>query len=359
MDVHFVSSLVVWIIVAILAIWQLLRWIPAGVDKYKPLPYIIGLLPFAYMPILVIALVSALLSMREAFFASIIVLLISFISNIPYVFSGIKRIFTVNREAKACADETSEAKSNSSKSSTDSPSSSKSNANIRVMTLNCRYGHANAEQIIDIAKKYNVDTLLLQEVSETLVKKLFDCDIDKLFTTHQIGEKSANDNGGFNAIFTKRSVQKSLGKSIKFNAANIPLITTKIDNITVNFASAHTKSPMRGCAAWSEGILSLSNICEIEKDENTKILTVIAGDFNSIFDHPSFRKLLKSGLRDTAIELGMRLRTWPAWLRWPNITLDHVLFKSNNCFAKPQFHKSIVIDGTDHLAYITYIRLSD
>ena len=339
MDVHFVSSLVVWIIVAILAIWQLLRWIPAGVDKYKPLPYIIGLLPFAYMPILVIALVSALLSMREAFFASIIVLLISFSSNIPYVFSGIKRIFTVNPEAKS--------------------NEAKSNANIRVMTLNCRYGHANAEQIIDIAKKYNVDTLLLQEVSETLVKKLFERDIDKLFTTHQIGEKSANDNGGFNAIFTKRSAQKSLGKSIKFNAANIPLITTKIDNITVNFASAHTKSPMRGCAAWSEGILSLSNICEIEKDENSKILTVIAGDFNSIFDHPSFRKLLKSGLRDTAIELGMRLRTWPAWLRWPNITLDHVLFKSNNCFAKPQFHKSIVIDGTDHLAYITYIRLSD
>lgn len=334
MDVHFVSSLVVWIIVAILAIWQLLRWIPAGVDKYKPLPYIIGLLPFAYMPILVIALVSALLSMREAFFASIVVLLISFSSNIPYVFSGIKRIFTFNREAK-------------------------SNANIRVMTLNCRYGHANAEQIIDIAKKYNVDTLLLQEVSETLVKKLFERDIDKLFTTHQIGEKSDNDNGGFNAIFTKYSAQKSLGKSIKFNAANIPLITTKIDNITVNFASAHTKSPMRGCAAWSEGILSLSNICEIEKDENSKILTVIAGDFNSIFDHPSFRKLLKSGLRDTAIELGMRLRTWPAWLRWPNITLDHVLFKSNNCFAKPQFHKSIVIDGTDHLAYITYIWLSD
>lgn len=339
MDVHFVSSLVVWIIVAILAIWQLLRWIPSGVDKYKPLPYIIGLLPFAYMPILVIALVSALLSMREAFFASIVVLLISFSSNIPYVFSGIKRIFTVNPEAKS--------------------NEAKSNANIRVMTLNCRYGHANAEQIIDIAKKYNVDTLLLQEVSETLVKKLFERDIDKLFTTHQIGEKSANDNGGFNAIFTKRSAQKSLGKSIKFNAANIPLITTKIDNITVNFASAHTKSPMRGCAAWSEGILSLSNICEIEKDENSKILTVIAGDFNSIFDHPSFRKLLKSGLRDTAIELGMRLRTWPAWLRWPNITLDHVLFKSNNCFAKPQFHKSIVIDGTDHLAYITYIWLSD
>lgn len=339
MDVHFVSSLVVWIIVAILAIWQLLRWIPAGVDKYKPLPYIIGLLPFAYMPILVIALVSALLSMREAFFASIVVLLISFSSNIPYVFSGIKRIFTVNPEAKS--------------------NEAKSNANIRVMTLNCRYGHANAEQIIDIAKKYNVDTLLLQEVSETLVKKLFERDIDKLFTTHQIGEKSANDNGGFNAIFTKRSAQKSLGKSIKFNAANIPLITTKIDNITVNFASAHTKSPMRGCAAWSEGILSLSNICEIEKGENSKILTVIAGDFNSIFDHPSFRKLLKSGLRDTAIELGMRLRTWPAWLRWPNITLDHVLFKSNNCFAKPQFHKSLVIDGTDHLAYITYIRLSD
>ena len=38
---------ILWVIFAALLYWQLLRWLPAGMDKYNPLPYIIALLPLS------------------------------------------------------------------------------------------------------------------------------------------------------------------------------------------------------------------------------------------------------------------------------------------------------------------------
>ena len=38
---------ILWVIFAALLCWQLLRWLPAGADKYNPLPYIIALLPLS------------------------------------------------------------------------------------------------------------------------------------------------------------------------------------------------------------------------------------------------------------------------------------------------------------------------
>lgn len=339
MDSHLVLCQITWAILAILAIWQLLRWIPAGTDKLNPLPYVIALLQLSYIPLLLIAIISAAFNMKHECIASIIILLISFTSHTPYVFKKIKKIFHFSFK---------------SKSNTYNHESTY-NKKIRIMTLNCRYGRANAKQIVEIAKENNIDTLLLQEVNKQLIKKLHDFHIEDIFSTQQLGEESENDNGGFNAIFTKYSPQRTLDKTVNIDASNVPLVTTKIDDITLNFASAHPKSPMRGCVSWSEGIRILSKILKTFRLENSKVITIIAGDFNSTIDHPSFRKLLSSGLKDSAIELGCRLRTWPTWLRWPNFTLDHILFNAHNCSSHALSHKSIVVKGTDHLAYITCI----
>ncbi|RIY18029.1 endonuclease, partial [Bifidobacteriaceae bacterium WP012] len=263
---------------------------------------------------------------------------------------------------------------------------------IRVMTLNCRYGKANAAQIIETAKKYNVNTLLLQELSESLVKNLEKLGIYEIFPTSCVGAQSEHNNGGFNAIFTQYSAISTCNNAVKIEAASVPSITTRLDfsastNVFVNFASAHPKSPMRGCKAWSEGIRALANLVKISKStkstESTKstkstniaetytsvkttsttetcdlsTLTILTGDLNSAIDHPSFRTLIKAGFSDSAISLGKRLRTWPTWLKWPNLTLDHVLFCSKNLRAKAVQQKNAVIDGTDHLAYIASIAL--
>ncbi|WP_421790204.1 endonuclease/exonuclease/phosphatase family protein [Gardnerella sp. DNF01192] len=369
-----------WVIFVPLLLWQLLRWLPAGADKYNPLPYIIALLPLATYVVGALFFFSIFATEWQVLYASknpqsynfaqsygylciayAVLFLISLNSHTPYWFAKLRRLHKSRSSRKRFKEQHQE---------------------IRVMTLNCRYGKASASEIIEIAKKYHVNTLLLQELSESLVKNLEKLGIYEIFPTSRVGAQSEHNNGGFNAIFTQYSAISTCNNSVKIEAASIPSVTTCLDfgateKVVVKFASAHPKSPMRGCAAWSTGIRALANIdsatdsfsdctndCTNEcTDESTSktcdlaTLTIVTGDLNSTVDHPSFRSLLKYGFTDVALSLGKRLRTWPTWLKWPNLTLDHVLFCAKNCKSNALWQKNIVVDGTDHLAYIAAIDL--
>ena len=365
-----------WVIFVPLLLWQLLRWLPTGADKYNPLPYIIALLPLAtyiagalllcnFGAFLFFACyaekVTQSLTLAQSYaylcIAYAVLFLISLKSYTPYCFGRLRRLRESRSSHKSCK---------------------KRHQEIRVMTLNCRYGKASASEIIEIAKKYHVNTLLLQELSESLVKNLEKLGIYEIFTTSCVGAQSEHNNGGFNAIFTQYSAISTCNNSVKIEAASVPSVTTCLDfgateKVVVKFASAHPKSPMRGCAAWSNGIRALATIDSVtdcadkcankRTDESTSktcdlaTLTIVTGDLNSTVDHPSFRSLLKYGFTDVALSLGKRLRTWPTWLKWPNLTLDHVLFCAKNCKSNALWQKNVVVDGTDHLAYIAAIDL--
>ena len=360
-----------WVIFVPLLLWQLLRWLPAGADKYNPLPYIIALLPLATYVVGALFLcnfggfllytccaekVAHSLNLAQSYaksygylcIAYAVLFLISLNSHTPYWFAKLRRLNESRSSRKRCKEQHQE---------------------IRVMTLNCRYGKASASEIIEITKKYHVNTLLLQELSESLVKNLEKLGIYKIFPTSCVGAQSEHNNGGFNAIFTQYSAISTCNNSVKIEAASVPRVTTCLDfgateKVVVKFASAHPKSPMRGCAAWSNGIRALATIdstyCVDESTSKTcdlATLTIVTGDLNSTVDHPSFRSLLKYGFTDVALSLGKRLRTWPTWLKWPNLTLDHVLFCAKNCKSNALWQKNVVVDGTDHLAYIAAIDL--
>ena len=375
---------VLWVIFSALLLWQLLRWLPAGADKYNPLPYIIALLPIATYVVGALFFVSLGASLWNYFYASKVTQSYNFAQSYAYLCIAYDVLFLISLKSY-----TPYWFGRLRKERKQKPENYKE---IRVMTLNCRYGKANAAQIIETAKKYNVNTLLLQELSESLVKNLEKLGIYEIFPTSCVGAQSEHNNGGFNAIFTQYSAISTCNNAVKIEAASVPSITTRLDfsastNVFVNFASAHPKSPMRGCKAWSEGIRALANLVKISKStkstESTKstkstniaetytsvkttsttetcdlsTLTILTGDLNSAIDHPSFRTLIKAGFSDSAISLGKRLRTWPTWLKWPNLTLDHVLFCAKNLRAKAVWQKNAVIDGTDHLAYIASIAL--
>lgn len=360
-----------WVIFVPLLLWQLMRWLPAGADKYNPLPYIIALLPLATYVMGALFLcnfggfllytccaekVTKSLNLAQSYaksygylcIAYAVLFLISLKSHTPYWFAKLRRLHESRSSRKSCK---------------------KRHQEIRVMTLNCRYGKASASEIIEITKKYHVNTLLLQELSESLVKNLEKLGIYEIFPTSCVGAQSEHNNGGFNAIFTQYSAISTCNNSVKIEAASVPRVTTCLDfgateKVVVKFASAHPKSPMRGCAAWSNGIRALATIdstyCVDESTSKTcdlATLTIVTGDLNSTVDHPSFRSLLKYGFTDVALSLGKRLRTWPTWLKWPNLTLDHVLFCAKNCKSNALWQKNVVVDGTDHLAYIAAIDL--
>ena len=111
---------------------------------------------------------------------------------------------------------------------------------------------------------------------------------------------------------------------------------------------------MRGCADWSAGILGLREITKARSIAHHNI-TVVMGDLNSSTDHPSFRALLKSGFKDASLTqaAGPNL-TFPRWLKWPRIELDHVLFTPG---VRPSQVKSFEIKDTDHLALVATLAL--
>ncbi|MDK6862006.1 endonuclease/exonuclease/phosphatase family protein [Gardnerella vaginalis] len=336
----------------LLLAWQLLRWLPAGADRLKPLPYVIALLPIApfcaALGLVVSAVAAVATRSQNEFYKSYLFLcvayallfVISLKSYTPYWAVRLRRI----KQEK-------------------SPELSlEKSREIRVMTLNCRYGRANASQIIKLAKTHKIDTILLQEVSKKLVKNLEKLGIKRDFAHVQLGSANGHENGGFNAIYTRLSNVKAFGKSIKIDAANVPIVTavtcdSSAENLLITFASAHPKSPMRGCAAWSSGIMALAKIGENHNESNVKKVTIIGGDLNSTPDHPSFRALLKSGFLDASMQIGKRLKTWPTWQKWPNLALDHVLVKSIECTAKATEQRAIRVDGSDHFALIVCVSI--
>lgn len=336
----------------LLLAWQLLRWLPAGADRLKPLPYVIALLPIAPFCAALGQVASAVAAVatrsQNEFYKSYLFLCVAYallfvISLKSYTPYWAVRLLRIKQEK--------------------SPELSlEKSREIRVMTLNCRYGRANASQIIKLAKTHKIDTILLQEVSKKLVKNLEKLGIKRDFAHVQLGSANGHENGGFNAIYTRLSNVKSFGKSIKIDAANVPIVTSvtcdsSAENLLITFASAHPKSPMRGCAAWSSGIMALAKIGENHNESNVKDVKIIGGDLNSTPDHPSFRALLKSGFLDASMQIGKRLKTWPTWQKWPNLALDHVLVKSTGCNAIATEQRAIRVDGSDHFALIVCVSI--
>lgn len=336
----------------LLLAWQLLRWLPAGADGLKPLPYVIALLPIAPFCAgfgLIASIVSAIATRSQnGFYKSYVFLCVAYIVLFVISLKSYSPYFS--RRLREQTQEKSQTRSQ------------EKSLEIRVMTLNCRYGRANASQIIKLAKTHKIDTILLQEVSKKLVKNLEKLGIKRDFAHVQLGNTNNHENGGFNAIYTRLSNVKSFGKSIKIDAANVPIVTavsgdSRAENLLITFASAHPKSPMRGCAAWCSGIMALAKIGENHNKSGYKKVTIIGGDLNSTPDHPSFRTLLKSGFLDASMQIGKRLKTWPTWQKWPNLALDHVLVKSTGCSAKATEQSTIRVDGSDHFALIVCVSL--
>lgn len=323
--------------VAIIALlWTTLSALPAGLEARMPLPYMIALTPLLWVPLMILAAVAAWQHEWTAMSLLIVVALIASSQRINYWGTSID---PAGKRKESHRETTRE---------TLSPQFS-------VMTMNCRYGRADAAEIIRNIRERNISVLALQEVTDDLITRLTEADINELLPYHQFGDAKETDNGGFNVIYSCYEPSAAVPNVVSIPAADVPAITLKTSgNRTVTLCSAHPKSPMRGCADWSAGILGLRELARAKSVSNRNIV-VVMGDLNSSTDHPSFRALLKSGFKDASLiqAAGPNL-TFPSWLKWPRIELDHVLFTPG---LKPSGVKSFEVEGTDHLALTATLAL--
>lgn len=321
MTIALAMSIALEVCTALIFAWSLLPYLPAGADGRAPLPYLIALQPFLSIP--AVALFIAGFWIEPSFTGFIaLALMWTFMPGLRYRFQRTQRLPRGKRAQHG--------------------------APIRVMTLNCRYGRADADAIVHAVRERHIDVLALQEMTADLVTRLDQAGLPKMLPHRQLGRDLEENNGGFNGIFSVREPEQTTQSAVPaMPAADVSALT--VDGVT--FASAHPKSPMRGCREWSDGIRALAKLGREAGGQ-----AVILGDLNSNINHPSFNALLRDGkLMDAGQErpqLSMPTPTFPRWTKWPRITLDHVLVTTG---LEPQVPEAIEIPGSDHLALVTAI----
>lgn len=379
---------VLWVAILLCALWVALSCLPAGWDGRMPLPYAIALQPFLWIPLAVVAIVAAAIGQWSICCVALLVAVISMLRRLIAAHRPAGRTGTgMDEMPGAGADEARSAESPIVRAA--------EHCKLRVMTLNCRFGRADAASIVSQVDKRHIDVLALQELTDELVNQLEQAGLSRLLPHRMLGANRASDNGGFNGLWTAAKPIATAIDAAHIPAADVPAVVLRFDGhdgntnpsalgtnstesdvtksedtepnglrspITVMIASAHTKSPMRGCTAWSQGVRGLGALTATAADSSSQPgsssrsngatgafdAIVLMGDLNADVDHPSFRALLRSGFTDAALSAPVRREaTYPSWLPFPRITLDHVLFAGALTAHTSQ---AFVIDGTDHLA---------
>lgn len=397
-------SYVLSALLLICTLWFVARWMPAGSEARMPLPYALALVRFLWIPYAILAVWAAIAGLWWQCIVAVIGVGAVWASQLPYW----RHIGAHLTKKQSNRDRYCETESGNDHNQQRETYRETLGLSCNIMTLNCRYGHADPNEIIEAVRDRHISVLALQELSSDLVAELTAQGLDQLLPYCQLGKARETDNGGFNGIWTNVQPVATTHSIVPIPAADVPAVTLAVattDNLNavatpryITFASAHTKSPMRGCREWSAGIIGLGALADGEYHDiesitahtdgehpalndnfqvansmnkgttntvttntaNTAITaantaTVVLGDLNAGLDHPSFRALLRHGLHDASLsEAHGPNFTFPSWITWPRIELDHALATDEVTFSHI---KSFTITNTDHLALIATLSI--
>lgn len=240
-------------------------------------------------------------------------------------------------------------------------------AALRVMTLNARYGRADAGAIVRAVRCHRVDVLALQEVSGDLPDRLEAAGLGDVLPVRLLGDPCERDNGGVNALYAAPGLDaRPWNPGLDIRAAHpvaFGLHAAGDAARRVRLVSVHTASPQRGAERWGEGLSELARFADAyvpgtpDAPRPVACPLVIMGDMNATSSHASFREILKAGpLQDCSYELhhGPRLSFPASWgCVPPLLELDHIIHTSGVATTRM---RSVHIKGTDHRAQIAELR---
>ena len=192
-------SVALWIVLLVCVLWIALSEMPAGWDGHLPLPYLIALTPLLWIPTLAIAIAGAVRHDTALAIVAAIACIASLLRKIAYWNNNLTSINT----AQMVADNIAKKRETSCGTHTSTAAEAAKHGRFRVMTLNCRYGRANAAAIVSAVKEHDVAVLALQELTDDLVAALDEAGLSDLLPYRQLGENKDTDNGGFNGIWIR------------------------------------------------------------------------------------------------------------------------------------------------------------
>ena len=225
---------------------------------------------------------------------------------------------------------------------------------FRVMTLNCRYGRANAAAIVSAVKEHDVAVLALQELTDDLVAALDEAGLSDLLPYRQLGENKDTDNGGFNGIWIRIELKRHVADHRRDSRRRR---AWRVLPALMRCAASLSFPPIRNrrCAAAATGPPASSAWVSWP---HRRSRAISPSYWATSTPAPTIRasgKPLDAGFQDAALtEAKGRRATFPSWLPWPRLILDHILFTAGLTASDV---RSFTVNGTDHLALAATLTL--
>ncbi|MDO5687926.1 MAG: endonuclease/exonuclease/phosphatase family protein [Pseudoscardovia radai] len=347
-------TIILWILLALLALWMAMRALPAGADHASPTQIqLTALTPLLWLPLAVIGVWALARHTPAQAIVAIVLLLVDLLFSAGY---AVRLPGGLNTALGNPAQSTMSTADRSAALASCSGADSATRC-VTVMTVNARYGKADASAIVHAAKQYDVDVLAIQEVYGDLKSRLDEEGLGEVFPHCVLGAQSDADNGGVNAICSRAEPVATTDDAIDAKAAHVPAVTLAIDGVNVTFVSAHVASPHRGADRWGDGLAALTRL-GTPSGAGAPDPVVLMGDLNANLSHASYRAMLRNGgFSDVSYEMhgGTHLSFPASWSFVPSLLeLDHVVHTQG---VTGLDMRTLSIPRTDHKAQIATLRI--
>jgi endonuclease/exonuclease/phosphatase (EEP) superfamily protein YafD len=219
-------------------------------------------------------------------------------------------------------------------------------ARLKLVSLNVHTRNIRSDLVLNYLKSADADVVLLMEVDAAWMESL-----KPLRATYpQVIAQPREDNFGI-ALFSRLSLTHS--EVIELGDAEVPSIATTLvlGGREVFLLGTHPLPPgsaeyaqsrnhqLKAIAAWARGHPGD---------------VIVAGDLNCTPWSPYFGALLRDGgLKSDAPHRGL-FSSWPAWLPWLRIPLDHCLVTPNITVTGKRMGPPV---GSDHLPLFIELQL--
>jgi endonuclease/exonuclease/phosphatase (EEP) superfamily protein YafD len=221
-------------------------------------------------------------------------------------------------------------------------------AELRVMASNVQFGRG-ARALVTAVERHRPDIVFVEECEYTCSATL-----KKAFQRpgggypYRVSVEGAGSDGS--VIISRFPLTVADGVR---GTMGMPGAVADVRGHAVRLQLAHPMPPLPGqVGLWRHELGELRDYAAGDKDSST----ILAGDFNASQDHAAFRRILDTGLRDSARLAGSpRTPSWPARTA-PTLgaQIDHVLVSRDFSANAVTF---LGIAGSDHRALLVDITL--
>lgn len=224
-------------------------------------------------------------------------------------------------------------------------------ATLRVMAVNVYGGGGEAETVVELVRRHDIDLLAVLEFTQPTADALAAAGLERLLPYQELRTGWSVEGSAVYARYPLVAAPE-LEPESRFA---MPAVRVQVPGAgPVEFLAVHSVPPVAGqIPAWHR---ELGSLPPATRDGPVRVL---AGDFNATLDHSPLRDLIGSGYTDAADATGRGLMgTWrrPRGLAAlaPPVQIDRVLVDSRAAVDGFSVHQ---VPGSDHRAVVARLTL--